>query len=132
MPRADVSRVVKDRTLGIELPYKLGHILHELVDSLQRKLPAGTRVGEIEAGRLHLGAAVAADAGQRPHDVEEEAVGRKAFQDFPDMRLEKGFDVRGVQAQIAVKAGLKRRRTQEGLMRPVSSRASHSGCRLAV
>ena len=30
------------------------------------------------------------------------------------MRLEKGFDVRGVQAQIAVKAGLKRRRAQEG------------------
>ena len=44
----------------------------------------------------------------------KKSVDRKALQDFPHMRLEKGFNVGGVQAQIAVKAGFKWRRILEG------------------
>src|SRR5437868_1361873 len=57
MPCADVSRIVKDRALGIKLTYKLRHVLHEMVKSLYRKLLASACVGRIETGSLHLGAA---------------------------------------------------------------------------
>ena len=101
------------RALGVELPHEAGHVVLEAVEGLQAELLARCGVGRVQALGLHSGAAVAAGARQRPHDVEEEAVGRQRLQDFPHVRLEEGLDVGRVQAQLAVEAGLERGRAED-------------------
>ena len=104
MPRPDVARVVKNRTLRVPLAHEPRHFLLELVDRLKAELLPGILIAGFQARRQHLFAAITARAGDGPNDVEKQAVSREGFQNFSSVLLDE-LTVGCVDAQRLVKAG---------------------------